>query len=142
MAKGNDFNKVKSKSSTHFQIKEDPAPKANHDLSKPIFSFHYMQYGGITCISRCEREIKSSIVDTMIRISQLTWRQMSSAPKGGLGHENIPQWRFKMSLPLPPGITPEVPAVVFRYSDSGRIAGFRKNDILHIIAVGNNLYTH
>jgi hypothetical protein len=142
MSKGNDFKKVNSKSSAHFQIKEDPTPKTNYELSKPIFSFHYMQYGGINCISRCQREIKSSIVDMIVKLSQSTWREMSSKPKDGLGHEKIPQWRFKISLQLPSRITQEVPVIVFRYSESGRIAGFREKDIFHIIAVGNNLYKH
>jgi len=142
MAKGNDFKKIKSKSSSRFKIKDVPTPKTNHDFSKPIFSFRYMQYGGTNCITRCERDVRLSIVDTIIRISQLTWREMSSAPREGLGHEKVPQWRFRISLQLPVGITQEVPAVVFRYSESGRIAGFRKEDIFHIIAVGSNLYTH
>jgi hypothetical protein len=142
MAKKGTLKKPSDIGSSRFHIKEVAEPKINHDLSKPIFSFHYMQYGGDCCISRAEKDAKVSIVDTMLRISQLTWQSMFSVSKGSLGHEKIPQWRFKTKLQLPPGITPEVPAIVFRYSESGRIAGFRAKDIFHIIAVGQSLYSH
>jgi len=75
-----------------------------------------------------------------MELSQLTWAKIACEPKTGLGYEKIPQKQFKVTLPR--AVTPEVSIQVFRHSRGGRIAGFRKFDIYHIILVGDNLYNH
>lgn len=109
-------------------------PPPNYDAYKPAFSFRDMRYRGKGCLSHCDRESKSSIVDRLLELSQLTWKEIHSNPREGLGYEPIPCDRFKVTLP--PSVTPEVRLLVFRFSGPGRIAGYRKQDILHIVAVG------
>lgn len=127
---------IKSKKTSHIKLPQLPP---NYNLNKPIFSFYNMQYGDCCCISRCSKEEKSSITNTLIRLSQLTWQQISSQPREKLGYEKIPQEKF--SIPFS-HITPEVDIKVFRHSEKGRIAGYRVNDIYHIVAVGDALYKH
>lgn len=138
MGKDKQFKKLLPKSTTRFKPL-DEAP-INYDSLTPAFSFRYMKYHGKNCLSQCDQQAQSFIVEKLLRMSQLTWRQIISAPKKGLGYEPIPRNRFK--VPLPSVVTPEVPLLVFRFSDSGRMAGFRDKDIYHIIVVGSthNLY--
>jgi hypothetical protein len=113
----------------------------DYDSKKPIFSFMHMQYNKEHCLSRCNQEDKAAIVGKLLRLSQFTWKQIISQPRDALGFEHIPVGRFTATLP--PYVTPDVSKLmVFRYSDAGRMAGTRSEDILHILLVGDNLYPH
>lgn len=133
------FRNPHSKSTKHFNV-SDNKPALTYDDFKPVFSFHYMPYGQKNCLSKCDKKSRSSVVNKLVRLSQKTWDAIKSEPKEGLGWEIIPRDQFKVSLPK--NITPEVPIIVFRFSDSGRMAGFRDKDIYHIVLVSpnHNLY--
>lgn len=138
MGKGNNFKKVSVKDTSRFQIKELPP---NYDSLKPIFSFRHMDYGGRNCLSRCQKNSKADIADTLLQLSQQPWSKILSTHRKGLGKENIPINEFKVSLPS--FVTPEVKALmVFKFSTSGRMAGIRRDDIYHILVIGDNLYDH
>lgn len=130
MRKKKRFFKPLPTDTSHFK----PLLPPNYDTYKPAFSFRDMRYRGKGCLSRCDKESKSSIADRLLELSQLTWKEIHSKPREGLGYEPIPRDRFK--VPLSPSVTPEVKLLVFRFSGPGRIAGYRKQDILHIVAVG------
>lgn len=138
MAKGKDFKKPSNRTSKRFQT-ENLEPLPNYDLHKPVFSLKYMRYQRDHCISKCETESKSLIIDTFLRLSQFTWSQLRTFPKN-IAFEQIPHYRFKASFPAV--ITPEVPVLVARYDDGGRIAGFREKDIFHVVLAGKDLYSH
>lgn len=128
----NKLRKLKAKSGPRFR----PLDKELHidyNSFKPAFSFRHMNYGHGKCLSRCDHDSKSSISSTLLRLSQLTWSQIFLEPKEGLGCEKIANDRFKEALP--PIITPDVTVLVFRFSGAGRMAGFRNNDIYHIVQV-------
>lgn len=92
-------------------------------------------------MSRCDQASKACVVDTLLRLSQRTWGQIRSTHRQGLGFELIPRTQFRVALPTT--LTPDVTKLkVFRYSESGRIAGYRERDIYHILLIGTNLYTH
>ena len=123
--------KIPQKNTKHFQPDKsitDP------DLLKPTFSFHHMKYGSPNCASICNHTVKASITDRLVRLSQLPWNKIKNEPKERLGFEIIPRKQVKFALPTI--VTPEVPLLVFRLSQSDRIAGFRERDIYHLIAVG------
>lgn len=132
------LRKLHPKGTPHLTLKEEPV---DYNSLAPIFSFRHMKYRSDNCLSQCSEDSKSSVVNTLLKISQLSWNQIASAPRTGLGFESIPLHRF--SVPLPPIVTEEVTNLkIFRYSASGRIAGIREKDIYHILLVGTNLYTH
>lgn len=139
MTKGKKLKKPTSKNTIHFKIREE-TPPVNYNLLKPSFSLKHMAYGGSYCISSCPNEEKSLIMDALLRLSQHTWREIRGLPKKS-GFEKIPHHRFKVSLPRI--FTPEVPILVARYNgNGGRLAGYRENDIYHIVLVGRDLYSH
>lgn len=133
MAKNKPFKKLPVKNTSNFKIDTPP----NYDDRKPAFSFREMKYRGDGCLSVCEDRHKVEIADRLVRLSQLPWKEIYKQPKEGLGFENIPCRQF--IIPLPATITQEMETlVVFRFSDSGRMAGFRSQDTYHIVVVGPN----
>ncbi len=105
----------------------------NYDHYKPAFSFREMKYRGNVCLSICDDSTKAAVANKLLKLSQLTWREIYSQPRDKLGRENIPYAQFK--IPLPPTVTKEMSLIVFRFSDSGRMAGYRQQDTFHIVAV-------
>ena len=137
MVKRQSFKTTATESTSRFHINEP----LNHDKLKPIFSFHHMEYGGKNCLSRCDGVSRALIVGTLLQLSQKTWSQILSTCKETLGKENIPVKQFKVRLPRI--VTPEVKSLmVFRFSESERMAGIRHKDIYHILIVGDDLYNH
>lgn len=136
MAKNRNFKKPPLSSASRFQIKET---RPDYDTFKPIFSFHNVRYKGNNCPSNCGN--KTAFINTIMLLSQRTWTELTITQKESLGQESIPVTSFK--IPLPKIVTPDVKKLmVFRFSDSERVAGIRTNDIYHIVAVGINLYNH
>jgi hypothetical protein len=135
----NNLKKLRTKDTPHISLKEELPP--DYNSKKPIFSFRYMKYQSNNCVSRCDENTKASIIETLVKLSQLTWNQIISTPSKGLGCESINCAQFRVTLPTL--ITPDVKNLnVFRYSDVGRIAGYRETDIYHVLVVGSNLYKH
>jgi len=140
MSKGKEFKRPLSKRSKRFKVEEQREEKVNCDSLNPIFSFFHMPYRGSFCLTGCSQSDKTSVADKLVELSQLTWNAIISSPRTGLGFEKIPQRQFKVILPKI--VTPEVTIKVFRHSQGGRIAGFRENQIYHILAIGDDLYDH
>jgi len=138
MGKRKNLKYPNPKASKRFSIEIEPS--IDYNKLPPIFSLKHMTYQGPCCISKCEREEKSFILDTIQRLSQSTWREIRGWKKE-TGFEKMPHYRFK--VPLPTILTPDVAILVTRYDgQGGRIAGFREKDIFHIVLVGKDLYSH
>lgn len=134
MSKRKRLNPPPPQSGNRYSVKEEPT--INYNTQKPIFSFHYMNYGGTKCLSRCDVPSQAAISGKLLELSQLTWNQITGAPKQGNGSELIPASQFR--VPLPTICTPDVKLAVFRFSHSGRIAGLRIKDVFHLIVVSPN----
>lgn len=136
--KHNRLKNILPRKTPGFNIRER---EKDHDDKHPIFSFKHMRYGNANCVSQCSKEDKAAIIGILVKLSQYKWKQIATFPREQYGSEPIPRDQFSVSLP--PIVTPDVEKLqVFRYSDEGRIAGFRELDIFHILVVGNKLYPH
>lgn len=127
----NNLSKIntQSKNTKHISVPEIP----DYEMSKPAFSFHNIKYGQKGCLSKCETRDKASVTDLLLKISQFTWKEIHSKPREHCGYEKIGVEQFKISLP--PTVTKETKLLVFRFSQAGRIVGYKIQDILHIVAV-------
>jgi hypothetical protein len=124
------FKSLPSKKGKRLQI--PPTPPINSGLLKPIFSFHYMTYCGSTCLSKCEKADCADFANRLLELSQLSWNDIIS--KRYAGYEKIPRHQFKN--PIPTSITEDVDKlVVFNFSCAGRMAGFQRGNIYHIVQV-------
>jgi hypothetical protein len=138
MGKKGKFKKISIKETSRLQIKEKPP---NYDTFKPIFSFRHMEYRGKCCLSSCEKLVRADVVDTLLQLSQIPWSEILSTQRKGIGKENIPVRQFKVKLPQ--FVTEDVEKLmVFHFSEAGRMAGIRRNDIYHVLVVGYKLYDH
>lgn len=94
----------------------------------PIFCFAYLQKGyGIEDLEKSE---KVYILDELDKMRQLSWIRWQSIDKTQ-GFEKVP---LKQLTPKPPpDFADREQVYVKRFSDVGRIIGFREGDIFHIV---------
>ncbi len=107
---------------------------------KPVFSFHYLQDSH--CISLCSTKQKASFVNTMRLLSKLTWQEIKSLPKHGLGSEKIP--RNSMYATVPNQVAEDEALLAFRFFGRAPMVGIRRQQIFHIIWFDKdfNVYNH
>lgn len=139
--------KKKSRLSAKGRAEQRPriaTPATTPDLpsgeQKPIFSVQDLSqdYG----LSACTTEEKAAFADTLYRLSQLTWNQISSAHRHGLGYEKIA--RNSIKAPIPAHITEEVNFIAFRFYKKAPMVGYRDGNLFHIIWLDRafTLYNH
>lgn len=107
---------------------------------KPIFSFLHLQDN--YCISKCSKEQKIGFVDTMRALSKMTWNEIRSAPRHGLGSEKIERRFIKASIPN--NISDDATFIAIRFSANAPMVGFRTDNIFHIVWFDRDftLYDH
>ena len=77
MSKRQNLKQIKAKNTSRIQADKLPEPP-NYDSLPPVFSFHYMEYGGKNCLSRSGSALKTSVMSTLLRLSQQMWSQILS----------------------------------------------------------------
>jgi len=95
----------------------------------PVFSLRFLRRD--FCISSCSEEEKVSFVDKMHKLSQLTWAQIKSTHRHGLGCEKIEKSSIK--APIPSVVTDEVTLLAFRFCGLAPMVGYRDRDVFHIL---------
>lgn len=107
---------------------------------KPIFSFHYLQDSH--CISRCNTEQKAAFADTMRLLSKMTWQEIKSSHRHGLGSEKIPRHQFYATIPNQ--VADDEVLLSIRFYRRAPMVGIRRNQIFHIIwfDIDFDVYNH
>lgn len=107
---------------------------------KPIFSFEFLQDG--FCITNCERDEKSQILDKLRVLGQLTWDDINGANKHKNGHEKI--HRSSIRAPIPKNITGDIVFLAFRCIGKAPMVGFRKDRVFFVLWIDRacSLYDH
>lgn len=108
----------------------------------PIFSLENIQRSH--CISAInDRSERGLFLDALFTLSQMTWGQINSAPRHGLGTERMPATQIKARIP--PCVTADVNLLVFRWKGKLPFVGFRDGRVLHVLWVEQqfgDLYDH
>lgn len=106
----------------------------------PFFSLRYINKD--YSISKCTKDEKSALIDTLYQLSQLTWSQIQASPRHGLGYEKIEQSAIKSSIPS--HITADVNLIAFRFCGMAPMVGYRDGAIFYIIWLDRDftLYSH
>lgn len=123
------------------RIKAGASGNISSDDKKPKFSFCYVQSSH--CINGCQRDEKAGLTDKMYRISQLTWKQIKSADRHGLGFEKISRDAIKAGIPA--HVTEDVDHfLAFRFSGTKPMVGYRLGSTFFVLWLdrGFNLYDH
>lgn len=109
----------------------------DYNSRKPVFSLAYMPYLGECCLSKLEPGDKASFADTILKLSQFAWKEIINHRHQSLGYEKIPTRSFL--VPIPRIVTEDMEKLdVFRISEAGRMAGFRRGEIFHVVLVKGN----
>ena len=129
----------KGKSGRRIRPHED-VPHVNYDKLPPVFSLRHLEasHG----LGNCTTEQKAGVLDAFHIRRNLTWVELFSTHRRGLGSENIPQPAIGVMLPA--CITPEMTLMAFRCIERMRMVGFRDQDRFHVVWFdwNMNLYDH
>ena len=107
---------------------------------KPTFSLINVQKSH--CITVCEKNDRAAFANTLRKLSQLSWRELSSANSHGLGCEKID--RDSLRVHPPACVTYDRTILAFRFSGTKAMVGYREGRTFHILWFDRNysVYDH
>lgn len=109
-------------------------------LQRPKFCLEHLQKDH--CISRCTSDEKAAFAERIHEMSQLTWQQLSQAPRHGQGYESIARNAIKGTFPSV--VTDDVTLLAFRFCGKAPMVGFRTGEVFHVVWFDRefSLYDH
>lgn len=126
-------------------FKNPPYQTANQstDNCHPVFSFQYLQKGSGYSIEDCDNKQWKALLETLYKLSQLTWKDIKQSGRHQLGFEHLPQDRIHQK-PHGVPLTLDVRYMVFRYFGKQPIVGFRKDSTYYLLWIDKDftLYDH
>lgn len=131
-----------SQSQVKGRITEPSSDKVlNYDDCHPVFCLRYLEsdYG----LDQCTRDQQADFAQALRKRSQMTWQQILTAPRHGLGTERIA--RDSIKAPIPNHITADVDFfIAMRFSGLAPMVGYRIQDVFRIIWLDSKfeLYKH
>ena len=113
----------------------------NYDDCHPVFCLRYLEsnYG----LEQCTRDQQADFAQALRKRSQMTWREILTTPRHGLGAEKID--RKSIKAPIPNHITADVDFfIAIRFSGLAPMVGYRIQDVFRIIWLDSKfeLYKH
>lgn len=128
----------KANQGSRFTAHEPP----DYESKPPIFSLEKLQPGKY-CFSRLDRNCKAMFAEAIYKRKSLTWRELKSAGRHGLGTEKMSRSAIKATMPE--FIKDDVKDfMVFRYHGTRPMVGIRQHDIFYVLWFDPNysLYDH
>ena len=114
----------------------------NWDAMSPVFCLALMKEGNGYSVDCCDLPHRAALAVRLSKLSQMTWLQIKSAPRHGLGCETIA--RNAIKSPLPQQVTDDVVLIALRYNGKSPMVGYRDERTFHILFIDHNmtLYKH
>jgi hypothetical protein len=141
MAKDGKFNRnAKTKNKT-FNYDTDKTKVKVFPHKHPVFCFKYLHADHN--FEQCDTEEKKAFLEQIVRLSQMTWQEITLAPKHGLGSEKIS--RGSLNVKCPPFITEDVTYLLsLRFQGKKPFLVHRDDFICHVIFIDNkfSVYNH
>jgi hypothetical protein len=133
------IKKPKAKEGKNFSARDEQPSYSQFDY--PIFCFKHLHNGEFG-IDACNENEQAAFVKRLHKLSQMTWQQISTAHRHGLGWEKISQSSIRAGKPR--HITPETDFLAFRFQGLAPFVGYRNLAVFHILYIDNkfNLYAH
>ena len=124
------------KKSGNITIKELPSFSIMD--KRPKFSFTYLT--GKHCLSKCDKDEKAAFADTIHKLSQMAWGQISADDRHSSGYERIEFSQLK-------GISAnfsEQKILVFRFMGLKAMLGFKDKEVFYVLALDRDFtcYAH
>jgi hypothetical protein len=111
------------------------------DLDYPVFCFKHLHKKHD--LDKCEDTEKKSLIEKIVTLSQLSWKDIQNSPRHGLGSEKIAISSIKPSCP--PFITDDVKHLLaIRFDGMKPMLGHRNKFIFHILFLDRDftVYKH
>lgn len=107
---------------------------------KPAFSFDYLQDSH--CITLCDDPDQLAFVNALRKLSKLTWGQIRSTQRHGLGSEKIHRRSFRVQIPAIIG--EDITFIAIRFSGLKSMIGYQEDRIFQIVWFDRdyNVYDH
>ncbi len=108
----------------------------------PVFGLSEM--ASDYCITRCSKPIRAAFASELRRLSQLSWGQIHSTHRKGMGCEKIYLKQIRKQA-VTNALTEDIDSLrVFRFGGNGRMGGYKKEDLFQTIFVDENfeVYDH
>lgn len=140
MGSNKNFKNQKSKSEL-FKYNTDEVKVEMKNHKHPIFCFKYQHKD--FHLANCTPDEKISLLEQVSRLSELTWDQITTSHRHGLGTEKIS--RGSLKVPCPPFITDDVKHLLaIRFQGKKPFLLHRDRFIAHIIFIDNkfSVYNH
>ena len=128
------------KSSVGARFKVNETASVSSQTMKPKFAFEYLQSS--YCISKCEKDDRAALSDALRMLSSITWAQIASAPKHGLGTETLHQSAIHAAIPA--CVTDDTRLLAFRFSGTKAMVGYRTQEVFYVLWFDRDftLYDH
>jgi hypothetical protein len=123
-------------------LTSDPPPQRSDSEQHPTFCLRHVIADPHFSLEDLDRDNKVALIEKLRRLSQMTWAQINSADRHGMGYEKIAQ--NSLRFPLPRHITADVRIIAFRYNGMSPMLGYRDQATFHIICIDPNFraYQH
>lgn len=124
--------------------KKIATPSQTRDTSpeqqKPIFALCYLRRD--YCLSTCSKDEKAAFADTLHKLSQITWNEISSSSRHGVGYERISRDAIRSGIPA--HLKEDVNFIAFQFFGKAPMVGYRDENIFHVIWIDRafSLYDH
>lgn len=105
------------------------ASDVSSEQQPPLFSLRYLDNN--YSLSNCTKDEKAAFADTLHRLSQVTWNQINSLPRHGLGYERIS--RSSITAAIPSHVKEDVNLIAFRFCGKAPMVGYRDRAVFYII---------
>ena len=110
--------------------------EVNDNALSPAFNFEHLPPKSAYSLSNCEQREKVALIQTLEKLSRMSWAEIQTAPRHGLGYEMISLSKLGIGSG---GIPEDVKLLVFRFSSKkGRMVGYRNGRIFYICLLDRN----
>jgi hypothetical protein len=116
---------------------------SDRSLDHPCFSFRYIHPD--YSLIQCDKKEKNAFIEQLVRLSSLTWSEIRTKPKHGLGSEKIPLHSIKPNIPPHFDFTDDVEELLsFRFLSKKPFLGHLRQGILYVIFIDPKMtvYNH
>lgn len=111
-------------------------------FEKPVFSFFHMRNGNFH-IDTCNEEQKASLALKLSKIGQLSWQELKTSQRHGLGYEAIT--RSSIVGDSTSNLSEDIKLIAFRFWKKAPMVGYRcSSGAFHIVWLDKDfsLYKH
>jgi hypothetical protein len=135
------MGKIKNKNIAKKGIKINELSHISTQQEHPIFCLEYLDKDYYS-LRACTKDEKAAFADTLFKLSQLTWAEITQSHRHGLGYEKIAKKSIR--APIPAHITDDVTFIAFRFYGKAPMVGHREAAIFHILWIDRDftLYHH